>query len=277
MELQFVKFNPSGNTTVLILDPLSRSQYPEIAVKVMSDTYLCAEQVGFLEKADDPGAAARLHMMGGGFCGNASRSFAAWIALGGLESGKLEGFREVEKQVRLQVSGHAGTLTARVYNQWSKHACNAEIDMPLPLKIRHGRNDQLSEYSIVVYEGIIHLILWNKVAAEVYVNIVEDFLEKQGFSTNCFGIMFFDSRTSEMIPLVRVKDVDSLVWESSSGSGTVALASALADKQQASIEHMQIRQPGGDLYVSVDWENEIKGVRLSGDIQITAIGTVYID
>lgn len=47
MELQFVKFNPSGNTTVLILDPLSREQYPEIAAKIMADTCLSAEQVGF--------------------------------------------------------------------------------------------------------------------------------------------------------------------------------------------------------------------------------------
>ncbi|MGI6733540.1 MAG: hypothetical protein ACOX4J_05135 [Anaerovoracaceae bacterium] len=277
MELRFVKCNPSGNTTVLILDPLPREKYPEIAVKVMSDTYLCAEQVGFLEEADAPAAAARLHMMGGEFCGNASRSFAAWIALGGLEGGELKGFSEVEKQVLFQISGHADTLKARVYNQWSKHTCNAEVDMPLPLQILHGWNDQLSEYSIVAYEGIIHTILWSKVAAEVYVNIVEDFLEKQGFSTDCFGIMFYDSRTSEMIPMVRVKAVDSLVWESSCGSGTVALASALADKQQASIEHMQVRQPGGDLFVSVDWENGIKEVRLSGDIQITAIGTAYID
>lgn len=299
MELRFVKFNPSGNTTVLILDPLPREKYPEIAIKVMSDTYLCAEQVGFLEKAGDPEAVARMHMMGGEFCGNASRSFAAWIALGGLESGesngcggmndelngcgelrvrsKLTGFSQVEREVRIQVSGYDGILTARVYNQWSKHSCNAEIDMPLPLKIQHGWTDQLSDYSIVVYEGIIHLILWNKVAADVYVNIAEDFLEKQGFSTDCFGVMFFDSRTSEMIPVVRVKAVDSLVWESSCGSGTVALASAMADKQKTSIAHMQLKQPGGDLFVSVDWKDGIKRARLSGDIQITAMGTAYVD
>lgn len=277
MELQFVKFNPSGNTTVLILDPLPREKYPEIAIKIMSDTYLCAEQVGFLEEADEPGALARLHMMGGEFCGNASRSFAGWLALRGSEKAKPEGFREDEKEVRIQVSGQAGTLTVRVQNQWSDHTCNAEIDMPLPLKILHGRNDQLSEYSIVIYEGITHVILWNKVAAEVYVNIVEDFLEKEGLSTDCFGIMFYDSRTSEMVPVVHVKAVDSLVWESSCGSGTVALASALADRQKESIEHLQVRQPGGDLFVSVDWQDSIRGARLSGDILITAVGTTYID
>ncbi len=272
MELRFAKINPSGNTTVLILDPLPREQYPEVSVKVMADTYLCAEQVGFLEKPDDPLAAGRLHMMGGEFCGNASRGFAAWLALSGPEP-----FRDEEKEIRIQVSGQAGTLTARVQNRWSNHTCHAEIDMPLPLAIRHGRNDQLSEYSIVVYEGITHVILWSKVAAQVYVNIVEDFLEKEGLATDCFGILFFDSRTSEMTPVVCVKAVDSLVWESSCGSGTAALASALADKQKNSIGHMQIRQPGGDLFASVDWSGGIGGVRLSGDIQITAVGTVYID
>lgn len=277
MELNFIKINPSGNTTVLILNPLPREKYPEISVKVMADTNLCAEQVGFVEQTENPEAFVRLHMMGGEFCGNASRSLAAWIALGGLTENRLRNFHEEEKEIVIEVSGHQGPLTAKVQNQGSDHTCLAEIEMPLPLEIRHGRNDQLSEYSIVIFEGILHVVLWNKVAAEVYIDIVRNFLEKEQLDADCFGIMFFDSRIEKMIPVVNVGVVGSLVWESSCGSGSVAVASALAHKESRSVEHKQIHQPGGDLFVSVDWQDGITAARLAGDIVITATGTVYID
>ncbi len=80
MELDFIKMNPCGNTTVLIRTSLPRARYGSIAAQIMQSTCLCAEQVGFIEPPQQEGALARLHMMGGEFCGNASRSFAAWLA-----------------------------------------------------------------------------------------------------------------------------------------------------------------------------------------------------
>ncbi|HBK86767.1 MAG TPA: hypothetical protein DDZ53_12130 [Firmicutes bacterium] len=277
MELQFVKLNPSGNTTVLILNPLARDEYAEVAHKVMANTNLCAEQVGFLEPAEHAAAAARLQMMGGEFCGNASRSFAAWIALGGLESHTPRNFNEKEQEITIEASGHHGPLKAKVQNKGSDNACFAEIQMPLPIKILHGSNNLLGDYSIVVFEGIVHVILWNQKAANVYVDIVRDFLEKSRLNTDCFGIMFFDKATASMIPVVYVKAVGSLVWESSCGSGSVAVASALADKEAKCIEQMRIQQPGGDLFVSIDWQDGIAAAYLAGDVIITATGTTYID
>lgn len=277
MELRYIKVNPSGNTTILVADSLPRDKYADVSIKLMADTNLCAEQVGFVEKPENPAAAARLQMMGGEFCGNASRSFAAWIALGGLEGYKLKNFSEEEKEVTIEISGHEGILTAKVQNGGSDHACIAEIEMPLPEEIRHGNNDLMGEYSIVIFEGITHVILWGKPASEEYIDIVSNFLADQGLDNDCFGIEFYDETTASMIPVVYVGAVGSLVWESSCGSGSVAVAAAIVHKQNRSIEHMQIRQPGGDLFVSVDWDCGIKAARLSGDIIITAAGTAYID
>jgi diaminopimelate epimerase len=80
-----------------------------------------------------------------------------------------------------------------------------------------------------------------------------------------------------MVPVVYVGAVDSLVWESSCGSGTVAVASAIADKEKRSIDHMQFCQPGGDLFASIGWKDGIEEAWLSGEIVFTATGTVYID
>lgn len=276
MELNFIKINPSGNTTILILDNIRREKYAEISLKIMADTYLCAEQVGFLEKPENPGAAARLQMMGGEFCGNASRSFAAFIALGGLEGNKLRCFNEQEQLVPIEISGHQGVLTAKVKNCKSDHTCSAEIEMPLPLEIEHGINGLLGDHSIVIFEGIVHVILWDGTPSDEYIDIVHKYLDKKGIDSSCFGIEFYDSKNAAMIPVVYVGEVGSLVWERSCGSGSVAVASALAHREKRSIKELKISQPGGDLFVGIDWQDGITAARLSGDIEITAAGKVFI-
>ena len=40
---------------------------------------------------------------------------------------------------------------------------------------------------------------------------------------------------------------------------------------------MKLKQPGGDLYVDVVWQDGIKETYLSGEIEIVAEGTVYVD
>ena len=79
MQLEFVKVNPVENMTVFILDEVEKSKHIEIAKKLMDYSNLYAEQVGFVEKmkSEDDNIAVRLQMMGGEFCGNATRSLAA--------------------------------------------------------------------------------------------------------------------------------------------------------------------------------------------------------
>lgn len=277
MKLHFYKANPSGNSTILVVDQLPREIYAEVSKRIMADTYLCAEQVGFIEAPENPRAFGRLQMMGGEFCGNAARSIAALIALGGLEEGGLRPFSELEVMIPIEVSGHQGILETRVLNQGSDHSCISEIKMPLPLRIEHEFDRELGEYSLVTYEGILHMVLWNKAPSQEYVGIVRNFLEQRELDTSCFGVLFYDSILSNLVPVVYVEAVDSLVWESSCGSGTMAVASAMADKEARPIDHMQFCQPGGDLFASIDWEGGIKEAWLSGEIALTATGTVYID
>lgn len=278
MKLRFAKIDPSGNTTILVLDPVAREQYAPLAAKLMEKTCLCAEQVGYLETAEDPRAAARICMMGGEFCGNAGRGFAAWIAMGGLGNTGLHELSESEKDIPFEISGHSGLLMARIKNLGQQNVCEATIDMPLPAEIRHGQRSDLGDYSLVVFEGIIHAILWDKAPDGAYVDAVRELLKEESLSDDCFGVIFYDSYTGRMIPIVSVGAVGSLVWESSCGSGSVAVASAVADKEEKeSIENMELRQPGGNLYVSVirGADGNLSKIRLSGRIRMIAEGVVY--
>lgn len=76
MNISYTKIDPAGNITVIVDSFVPREQQSRVASELMKlDNSV--EQVGFLEKPDDPCCAVRLQMMGGEFCGNASLSAAA--------------------------------------------------------------------------------------------------------------------------------------------------------------------------------------------------------
>lgn len=78
MNISYTKIDPAGNITVIVDSFVPREQQSRVASELMKlDNSV--EQVGFLEKPDDPCCAVRLQMMGGEFCGNASLSAAAVI------------------------------------------------------------------------------------------------------------------------------------------------------------------------------------------------------
>ena len=283
MELRFVKMNPSGNTTIIVLTPLPREAYAQTAAKLMEPSGLCAEQVGYVEKAADPRAAARLHMMGGEFCGNAARSFAAWLAFSGTDfiaTDRLAPvtFKEGPKKIVIEVSGCDSPLTAVVESTGKENACRVGIDMPLPETIRHGQDEKLGDYTLAVFPGIVHMILWDKAPKESYTQIVRDFLLKEGISDACFGVLFYDTHSGKLYPLISVGAVGSLVWESSCGSGSVAVACAVAEREKKKIDNMELRNPGGDLYVTLQQNGDGSLLRatLAGEIALTAFGTACI-
>ena len=282
-KINFIKANPSGNTTIFVLDSVPREDYPAISAALMKHTSLCAEQVGFLEKPADARAAARMHMMGGEFCGNASRSFAAWLTMGGLDyiaSGEntIIPFSGDKKRMTIKVSGHEGLLLAELENIGSQNGCFAETAMPLPQFVRHGEDTRLGKYSIVGFEGIIHVILWQRSADKTYFEQVRALLISEGLSDECFGIMFIGNEDpSSMTPLVYVGAVNSLTWESSCGSGSLSVAAALADNAKESVQCLKISQPGGDLLVSVLWDNGFSGAYLAGNVYFTAIGSAWVE
>jgi len=267
-QLHFVKMDPSGNTTILVLNSLPRKEYPWIAARLMEDRCLCAEQVGYVEATQTPGSAGRLHMMGGEFCGNAARSFAAYLALR----------EETGDEIPIEISGHDGILTAKVKRGEGEASCDAAVEMPLPQNILHGATAFFGRYSLVIFEGISHMILWEKEPFEEAVGQTEKFLQEAGLDTECFGVLFFREETEEMIPVVTVKSVESVVWESSCGSGTVAAACAMADLQKVSILRKEIRQPGGSLFISIERRGDGTLCRaiLSGKVLEVAEGTVYL-
>lgn len=272
LRLRFAKLNAAGNITVLVLDPLTRDVYSEAARKIMSSRGLGAEQVGFIEPSGGSPAVARLHMMGGEFCGNAARSLAAWLVfIDHLNIMRPGG----EVRVPIEVSGYSGILVPRVLfaKAESTIACVAS-PMPVPRKVSFFPFEgQMA--ALVEFEGISHAVLWGvRPSTDVFFRLLSALSDPEA---DAFGVMFFSEEDSHVTPLVAVRKSGSLEWEGSCASGTVAVGSAMAARDGHSINKLSLAQPGGTLQVDVVWKGEVLEATIGGQVEIIAHGETWVN
>jgi len=273
MKLHYAKVNPAENMTIFVLDQISAEYHKEIANKLMNYNNIHGEQVGFIQRE---GSFIRLQMMGGEFCGNATRSLAAYMVYSGYpETKKVDNGYEVE----LKTSGVEGTIRCLVKPTDEKNVYYSQINMPLPLDIKEDSYYYNKEiiYAVKVHlPGITHIIVdANKIENErEFFQIVKSEMDKSEY--DAFGIMFYDKKNGFLKPLVYVKATDSLYWERSCASGTCALGVALAYEENKPISK-SIHQPGGDLEVHIDWKDgKVDELKLDGPVEIVSEGIVYI-
>jgi len=92
-EIDFLKFNPTQNMTVLVRSKIKIGDYQNIASQLMSYENVHAEQVGFMQKPCRCEAVTFFQMARGEFCGNACMAVAANVA---FENGlKTNDFLEI--------------------------------------------------------------------------------------------------------------------------------------------------------------------------------------
>ena len=122
--LPFTKYSPCGNTTILVRESsLSPADRARVAAEIIAPGHLEAEQAGYVDTA---APVPRLDMMGGEFCVNATRAFAALLAEEGKlspESGGLGGI--------VSVSGMPERLRVRV-RRLAAHRFESSVLLDLP-------------------------------------------------------------------------------------------------------------------------------------------------
>lgn len=281
MKLNFVKVNPVGNMTIFVMDHVYSSHHMLVANRLMDYSNIHGEQVGFIENPRTLKGKAlntlRLQMMGGEFCGNATRSLAALMVH--LKSNSVSEKDNIFN-VSLEVSGSKELIHCQVRALNKENSYYSKVDMPLPERVSDtiwSIGKKMVKMIRVDFPGITHFIVE---ADEV--EDKEDFFNeiKKGMlkeKCNAFGIMFYDSHTCFLNPLVYVKATDSKCWEKSCASGTSALGIALSKNRNSSISE-KIKQPGGELEVEVVLnEGNIFKLSLDGKVEIIAEGIVYIN
>ena len=233
MELRYTVIDPTKNITLLVTTPVPRDVQPRVAAELLRRER-DAEQVGFAE-----GLAAgkpRLQMMGGEFCGNATRAYGMYIARqkGGLSS------------VKLRVSGCDHIVTAQV----DLVAGTARAEMPCPRSVQRITANG-HEGTLVDLTGIAHLVVEGVKPSEEFFRAVEPVFSQIAGLDAC-GVIFLDAETHRMTPLVKVIDTNSLVWEGSCGSGSVACAVAQSEQMENGGFSCDYIQPAGVVRASVE-------------------------
>ncbi len=273
-EIDFIKFNPTQNMTILVKANYSVKEYKQIASKIMSYDSVHAEQVGFIEKPIDDKAAAHLQMAGGEFCGNACMALAAFIAF-------EQGIRQEEMtEVLLEVSGTSELVKCQVKGNSDEYFC--QVTMPTPNKIEQ-RTIQYdgSDLNIIIvrYEEFIHIVIEVEDFGQSIREKAQSLAKLLGVTlgANLIGILLYKTKSDELAPLIYVPHLDSLIWERGCGSGTASLGSYLAWKKKGEI-FAKVRQPGGTINVVAKYCNEeVESLKIEGIVGIVAQGKAFID
>jgi diaminopimelate epimerase len=224
---------PSGNTTAIILgQPTGYDQ------KNINDRILCAwrsqypnqpeiEQCCIVTQPQDPDVIARVDMLGGEFCGNATRS-AIWLLTGGLRRTGL-----------VEVSGVDRPLIFSVRDK------EVILEMPLPRAGELVR--RVDEGLLVQLEGIAQLVTSprsDQTPRQLLGTLLKD--DKYQLTKQpAVGISAYDKETKQATFCVWVRDIDTMFDETACGSGTSAIGVAQAWETGQAIA-LDVVQPSGE-------------------------------
>lgn len=256
MEITYMVADPAGNITALVISEVPKALHGRVAAKLMERSTHELEQVGFVSRDED--ADPTLEMMGGEFCGNAARSFGLYLAAHDLAQRR--------DQVEIRVSGAGEKLQVKT----DPDSGEAMIQMPPVLSVEFKESAVYGRIPLVIMEGIHHALIPGEQPDDEKAGRLLAEL-KQDESAEALGIMYYDQVRQFMTPLVWVRATDTSVWESSCGSGSVALGAYL-NQGRTGAWSMAFNEPGGVIKVEGKGDGTILlsgPVMLSGPFQET--------
>lgn len=300
-KLQMIIANPAGNITAFVLDHVERSSYAEVARRIFDMEDLAVEQVGFV--LDDN----TMEMSGLEFCGNATRSFGLLSA----KRQQLQGEGCLTVRVSgasepLTVQYDTESNYAKISVELPLWTMNFE-ELREKYSLTDSSYDWIQSGTLVVYEGIIHAVVPAMNAMDAGKGCDEpdfdfgggptrnDFkcwflkmrdLINELFNPPAMGVVYCEderARLSEeaealgaepgaMKPIVYVKDVDSIYFEGSCGSGTTAYAAAYSLGKPDGIYRYNVEQPSGTILATcVIQDGEISELSIESSVEFSEI------
>ena len=253
--LYYKVFNPGGNKTALVVG----TDYSKKQIKLINDTILYenpeVEQVGFISKKEN-----RLNMAGGEFCVNAARC-AIWEYLKGEEG-----------QIKLKVSGLKEELTGGITDE-----DNVYINIPINKRISDLMYKK-DKYHFIKLEGILLAIVNEEDSKRDIRNLIKhekqeknrllEIMKKFESNERANGIILLEKEKNriKINPIIWVKEMNTLYYETACGSGS--LATAIYKNHIQGINNLYILQPSGcSVNVKLELDNGyLKNAIISGKV-----------
>lgn len=252
---------PSGNTTALVEDKIPRPSRALISKRIMKIKPV-VEQVGFIEKTRNKKAAARLQMMGGEFCGNATRCLG-WLLLEG-KPGKI----------KLEVSGSKNLLTVVINKQGG-------IKAEMPIKSSLNSVKKFDKFWLVSLYGITYIISEDSIEKDRKRKFASEILSKFHLKRRkAAGVLFIKKRKNKifMDPFVWVKRTETFLNETACASGTAAIGLYQAKSKNKSIKNLEVIQPSGEsIFTIVERDNlKFKNAWIEGSVKLIYKGSLTL-
>jgi diaminopimelate epimerase len=169
------------------------------------------------------------------------------------------------------MSGARENLPVRVNVEEGRAA--VEVPGPLAAETFDFEGRSLPVY---VFEGITHIIApdippGEKIFSQNRGGIGEKFARQPPAA---LGVLFYDTAAAFMRPAVYVYGTDSLVFESSCGSGSAALAVWKTESGGDGEAAWAVKQPGGTIEAQVRRrDGRIRGISIGGRVELS--GRMY--
>lgn len=277
LTVKYYYFDPTKNYTILVESPFHKTNHKEIAKKLM-EIEKEAEQVGFIKY--DKNNNISLRMAGGEFCGNATMCAGVYAAINDkIFKEKINNNNEeisfIENNSDINKNKINKKVLSEALNKYidvdieiiSNKSFSCSVNMPRAKSIEKIKLPNNNVYTIVNYDGISHIIIENDLykildkSLDNNINIDKKYFENiikklcDNLNLPSLGIIFYDNNKKSIKPLIYVKNADTLYWENSCASGSIAVYEYLLYKNMinASDEknnHLYLKQPCDD-YIEV--------------------------
>lgn len=261
MKIEYYMADTSGNKTLFVTTPVARENYSSIALYLLENCETAGEQVAFV-KASQRDCDGAFEMCGLEFCCNATRAYGYMIA---RDSGHLP-LSATTIRVWIRTSGMSSPLavTADLPGEY------ASVEIPAPELLDEfdfpWNNSSLTVYPVLM-DGILHLILPGiPPDPDLADALVSEGMKR--WNPPALGLMYYDGEAGKMVPAVFVRDVKTLYWEGSCGSGTAALAWYLGSLLDEAELAYRIDQPLGILESHVKKDGPSGSVSVGGPVRL---------
>jgi diaminopimelate epimerase len=183
---------------------------------------------------------------------------AAWLVRNETQEGE-------ERTFLLEVSGAAEPVPCTV----RKTATGFEgtVEMPGVPVIQEASTAEWT-VPMVRFEGITHLIFEGacfseEEAGNILVRLAAEIPDK------AIGLLRWNRETQEMLPLVYVRESNSMVREHGCGSGSAAVGAYEALRSGREMFAIPVRQPGGIIRVDVRTQKDtVCAVSITGQVRL---------
>ena len=256
-EIKYKIYNPGGNKTALIKGNDYTAIQKRLINKVIMEKDKTVEQVGFLSNKIN-----RLEMAGGEFCMNATRCAV------------YEYYKENKKEINISVSGTNKELIGKVLK---------DNKVEIKLDICKNITDLIEVKKDIIYvklDGIL-IAIFDEEKSRNYIRKLKEneeiakreikqlMIKEIQTEEKAIGIMFLEKISSKIRinPVVWVKDIDTVFYETACGSGS--LGTAIYNYYKNNEEKLEIIQPSGySINLELKTKNEyIENAIISGIVE----------